>query len=103
MNHEQRLIWNYLSSYAQGKSNAKKAKIIHQETGVPAGGKTYEHIRELINDMIDNEGCLIGSSRSGFFIIETEDELKACVNSLKGRILGIDKHTKNLLKNWENK
>ncbi|KAF0145090.1 MAG: hypothetical protein FD156_1201 [Nitrospirae bacterium] len=64
----------------RGKENAVKEKTLAAATGMK-GVAVREKIRHLIMD----HGVLIASCDAGFFIAETEDEIKAATRSLRHR------------------
>ncbi len=61
MNEEQVRILDYLNQNAIGYENRKSSSEIRDALNLESGGPTNEHIRDLIRDMILNQGCLIGS------------------------------------------
>ena len=77
MNDEQVRILDYLNQNAIGYENRKSSSEIRDALNLESGGPTNEHIRDLIRDMILNQGCLIGSLmfRKGYWIIQNEEEL----------------------------
>jgi hypothetical protein len=63
-------------------------------------GHTQEPTRDLIRDAIVIYEMSIGSSRDGYFLIHTEDELDATVNNLKQRIKGLRDRINGLRDGW---
>lgn len=70
-----------------------------------SGGPTNEHIRDLIRDMILNHGSCIGSLmfKSGYWIINNQNELDQVVSSLENRANGVLERARALTRNWENR
>ena len=68
-----------------------------------SGGKTNEHIRDLIRDMILNHECYIGSDTRGFWVIINDEELQDVVTSLRDRANGVLERARSLERNWENR
>jgi hypothetical protein len=77
MNDEQNAILDYLNQNAIGYNNRKSSTETREFLNLESGGFTNKHVRELIRDMILNQGVCIGSLMwdSGYWIIEDEEEL----------------------------
>ena len=103
MNEEQRRILDYLNNNAEGYANRKSSSEIRDALNLDSGGRTNEHIRDLIRDMILNYDCLIGSSIKGYYIIENEEELKKAVDPLYSRANGVRHRAQALQQNWRNR
>jgi len=101
MSNEEQLIFNYLKTYAQGKVNKKTSNEIQQVTGLPTGGRTNEHIREIIRKLIIFNEALIGSDSGGYWIIQNKCELEAVVNGLNSRAKEVKERAIALQNNWE--
>lgn len=74
-----------LSVIRYGKSNA----ITVKEIMALIGGSDQE-IRKTVQELIVKYGCLVGTSNErdnqGFYVIETEEERKAAIKNLRGRM-----------------
>ena len=105
MNDEQQRIWEYLNQNALGYQNRKSSSEIRDSLNLQSGGPTNEHIRDLIRDMIFKHGSCIGSLmfKSGYWIINNENELNKVVSSLEGRADGVLERARALTRNWENR
>lgn len=105
MNEEQQRIANYLDQNALGYSNRKTSTDIRVNFGLVSGGVTNEHVRDLIRDMILNNNCCIGSImwHDGYWIIQTEEELKMVVSSLEKRASGVRRRAEALRINFNNR
>lgn len=103
MNEEQQLIWDYLNQYARGHKKRKSSDEIRDELNLESGGRTNEHIRDLIRDMILNHNCCIGSDNIGYWVLTNEKELNEVVTSLRNRATEVVKRAKALERNWENR
>ena len=104
MTPEQQLIWNYLTTNAQGYSNRKSSTDIRDNCNLAAGDATNVYVRNLITDMITRHGCCIGSLmwESGYWIIQNEEELNRVCESLENRADSINSRAINLRNNWNN-
>ncbi|HBQ82085.1 MAG TPA: hypothetical protein DD745_04305 [Bacteroidales bacterium] len=65
MNEEQIRIAEYLSANAVDYPNRKTSTEIRNICFLESGGPTNEHIRDLIRDMILDNGFCIGSTNYG--------------------------------------
>jgi|SRR5690625_997362 len=103
MNNEQKKIWNYLNRNAKGFERRISSSKIRDDLGIESGGATNENIRNLIRDMILNHNCCIGSEMwaSGYWIIQTEDELDQVCESLEARADSIRQRAIALRRSWE--
>lgn len=104
MSNEQIEIFEYLSTNALGYENRKSSTQIREELNLESGGVTNEHVRDLIRDMILNHNACIGSLmwKSGYWIIQTEEELNTVCESLENRADSIISRTTALRNNWNN-
>lgn len=64
----------------RGKSNAIKERVLAAATGLQG-----VEVREKIRHLIMEHGVLIASCTHGFFIAETEEEIRAATLSLRHR------------------
>ncbi len=103
MNEEQQSIWDYLNENAIGYENRCSSSQIRDDLGLESGGVTNEHVRDLIRDMILNHNCCIGSEMwaSGYWIIQSEDELNRACESLENRANSIRQRANALRVSWE--
>jgi hypothetical protein len=102
MNEEQQRIFDYLNATAQGYNNRRTSTDIRENCGLESGGVTNEHVRDLIRDMILNQGCCIGSLmwENGYWIIQNEDELSRVCDSLENRAEAILERARALRTNF---
>ena len=103
MNDEQQLLWDWLQANALGRENSKIAKEICESTKIKSGGKTFEHIRSLLRELILNHNCLIGGDNGGYWIIENVDELNHAVTNLNQRSAGNLERARKLQDIWDNR
>jgi hypothetical protein len=103
MNEEQEQIWQYLQDNAVGQDNRKTTSEIRDACFLESGGPTNEHVRDLCREMIHNYGCCIGSDSSGYWIIDSSEELDEVVESLRERADAINERADALIENWNNK
>ena len=84
-----------------GKNNAKHADMIAKALDMDVG-KTHDPTRDLIRTAIIDEGFPIGSTpQVGFFLIDSEDELKEVIKGFEQRIEGLQKRIEALNAGWE--
>ncbi len=105
MNEEQNAILDYLNQNAIGYNNRKSSTEIRESLNLESGGVTNEHVRDLIRDMILNQGVCIGSLMwdSGYWIIQDEEELNRVCESLESRADSVRERANALRRNWENR
>jgi len=103
MNNEERQVLNYLEKNAVGFKNKKTSDEIQIALKLPSGGKTNEHTRRLIRNLISNHNAVIGSDSKGYWIIETEQELQDVADGLKSRANEIHERAVTIQNNWSNK
>jgi len=77
LTHEENMILRLLQ---RGKQNAIKEKALAAATGLPG-----VEVREKIRHLIMTHGILIASCTHGFFIAETEEEIRGATKSLRHR------------------
>jgi hypothetical protein len=82
-----------------GAANAKNADIIENNLGLDSG-RTNEPTRQLITECIVNDKYPIGSGSKGYFLIDSEEELRDVVRSLEGRIHGLKNRIDALREGW---
>jgi hypothetical protein len=104
MDEEEILVLNYLTENASGYDNRKSSEEIKQVCNLNAGGPTNDHIREIVRNLVNNHGCCIGSISwdRGYWIIETDAELKRVTDSLESRANKILDRAEILRTNWRN-
>jgi hypothetical protein len=74
-----------LSRIGQGRESAVKEKYLSQETSLKG-----KEVREIIRHLIMFHGMLIASSPAdGFWIAETEEEIREATRSLRHRGISI--------------
>lgn len=105
MNEEQNAILDYLNQNAIGYNERKSSTEIRESLNLESGGVTNEHVRDLIRDMILNQGVCIGSLmwNSGYWIIQDEEELNRVCKSLESRADSVRERANALRRNWENR
>lgn len=105
MNEEQSTIFDYLNQNAIGYDKRKSSTEIRESLNLESGGVTNEHVRDLIRDMILNQGVCIGSLMwdSGYWIIQDEEELNRVCESLESRADSVRERATALRRNWENR
>lgn len=57
----------------RGKAQAIPTAALVKTTGIPE-----RQVRELIRDLVEEQGELIGSCKEGFFRIDTDEEAREC-------------------------
>ena len=82
----------------KGKDNAKHAKTLALEMGC-SDGKTEVAIRIAIRKAID-EGALIGSSKNGFYEIDTIDDYQEARMFLFNKQISLAERFRNLENAW---
>ena len=88
-----------INELEDGAENAKNADIIEGDLGMDSG-RTNEPTRQLITECILNDKYPIGSASTGYFLIDSEDELDDVVSSLEGRIQGLRNRIDALMEGW---
>lgn len=94
-------IIKLMSQIPKGKSNAINAADLAVRMGFSAA-PNQEELRDLIRMAINN-GELIGSSSSGYWIMDSLQELEEVLNSLERRAQGTCDRRTNLLDSWNSK
>ena len=83
-----------------GRGGAITAKKLGELIGAK-DGNTSEPTRQLIKSCIETHKMPIGSCNKGYFLIDSGPELEEVIQSLKGRISGIEDRIKSLEQGWE--
>lgn len=83
----------------KGKQSAIPSNKIAKMIGIREDD-TVATTRSLITKLIKNSYLPIGSSESGYYIMQTEDELNEVMHDLNGRILGIYDRINKLICNF---
>lgn len=73
-------IENFLREHSDGRDNPICSKDISSVFGIPCTA-----VRRMINTARSN-GVPICSCQNGYYITDKSDEIKATINSLRGRI-----------------
>ena len=94
-------ITKLMSQIPKGKSNAINAPDLAVRMGF-SPAPNQEELRALIRMALDN-GELIGSSSSGYWIMDSLQELEEVLNSLEGRAQGTCDRRNSLLDSWNSK
>jgi hypothetical protein len=87
-----------LAALPLGKINAIHAANLALKLGYSAA-PNQEELRALIREAID-QGELIGSSNSGYWIMDSRAEVEKVLKSLKQRAQGVCDRRNNLLNSW---
>ncbi|GEM_PF-5144259 len=93
-------IQDLIQQLDDGSQNYQNADDIGASLGLDAG-RTAEPTRELIREAILDESIPIGSNTNGYFLIDSEDELKSVLQSLKSRIEGLQERIDSLEEGWQ--
>lgn len=72
----------------RGSDNQISSREINEEIGVDDIG-SFPNTRAIIRELILEDNIPIASGGNGYFVIETEDELKEYIDSLESRMLSI--------------
>ncbi len=81
-----------------GKANPINAPELAEKMGLPSG-PNQEEFRAIIRQAIA-EGELIGSSSSGYWIVDSIEELNVVMDSLERRAQGVCDRRNKLLTLW---
>ena len=73
---------------------------IAQKLDLPQGGNQVE-TRNLIRDAISQGHIIISNTRTGYKIAESQEEFDEHIESLKGRISGLENRIKSLIEAWQ--
>jgi hypothetical protein len=82
-----------------GFINAKHAPELEKELNLDMG-HTQEPTRDLIRRAIVNHNYPIGSTREGFFLIDSEKELNNVIKGLQRRIDGLQNRINGIRTGW---
>lgn len=91
-------INDLMAALGKGKSNAVHAANLAMQLGL-SPEPNQEDLRELIRQAIE-QGALIGSSKMGYWEIDSLDELNAVLDSYEGRAQGVCDRRNALLNTW---
>lgn len=91
-------INDLLAALGKGKRNAIQAADLARVLGF-SPEPNQEDLRDFIREAINN-GALIGSSKQGYWEIDTVDELNAVMDSLENRAQGVCERRNALLTTW---
>jgi len=83
----------------KGKENSITASKIGQSLNIPEDD-TVSTTRSLITKLIKNQGLPIGANETGYYLIQTEEELNECTRYLNYRIYGIYDRINRLISNF---
>lgn len=81
-----------------GKANPINASELAERMGLPSE-PNQEELRAIIRQAIA-EGELIGSSSSGYWIVDSIEELNSVIDSLERRAQGVCDRRNKLLTSW---
>lgn len=91
-------INDLMAALGKGKANAIHAADLARLLGL-SPEPNQEDLRELIRQAID-QGALIGSSKIGYWEIDSLDELNTVLDSHEGRAQGVCNRRNALLNTW---
>lgn len=84
-----------------GKANSQHASDLENELDMDIG-HTQEPTRDLIRYAIVNHQIPIGSTpQTGYFLINTKEELDEAANNLEQRIIGLQDRIEGLRRGWQ--
>jgi hypothetical protein len=81
----------FMATHHRGKKNTIKSAAIQRFINGPLRDTTNPEARNYLFALTEKHGLPIGSTSTGYYVIETKDELRQYIESLKGRIGGIQK------------
>jgi hypothetical protein len=84
-----------------GKVNSINAPDLAKQLGY-SSAPNQEELRALIRQAID-QGELIGSSRTGYWIMDSITEVEEVLNSLEQRAQGVCDRRNSLLNSWNDR
>ena len=93
-------INDLMSTLRKGKNNAIQAPDLASLLGL-SPEPNQEELRDLIRQAID-QGALIGSSKKGYWEIDSLDELNTVLDSHEGRAQRVCDRRNALLNTWNN-
>lgn len=73
---------------AEGPDNAITSREIDEEVNLDSVG-SFPQTREVVRELLMEDGIPIASNSNGYYVIETEEQLADYVDTLDGRITGI--------------
>lgn len=94
-------ISKLMSFLKRGKHNAIKSDELSKLLGLDPQ-RTSELIRDLISKAIE-QGELIGSNNTGYWIMDSLQEVEEVLGSLERRANSICKRRNHLLNSWNSK
>lgn len=94
-------ITRLVANLPTGKATAINAHDLATILGY-SSAPNQEELRALIRQAID-EGELIGSNNSGYWLINSRIEIEDVLNSLEQRAQGVCDRRNNLLNTWNSK
>jgi hypothetical protein len=93
-------IQDLVGQLNDGSSNPQTANSLHNSLNTNPGN-TDEPTRDLIRDAVINQNIPVGSNSSGYFLIDSEQELDDVVTSLESRIQGLQDRINSLRSGWQ--
>lgn len=94
-------ITTLIAELPYGKANAINAPDLATKLGY-SSAPNQEELRAVIRQAIE-QGELIGSSNSGYWIIDSKSEVEEVLNSLQQRAQGVCDRRNSLLNSWNAK
>lgn len=92
---DRRVILNALLKNARGYDNRVSAKELAEFTEI-----NYSTVRDVIGELREEFSVPIGNVGSGYFVIETGDELDRVVENLRGEIETRQERLQTLVENY---
>lgn len=81
----------------RGMDNAITSGEINERVGIEATDGSQPRTREAIKYLMFEENMVIGSHRTGYFLIESEEEMLDYIETLDSRIQGIMDRRKKVM------
>lgn len=92
---DRRIVLNTLLQDARGYDNRISAKALAEETNI-----NYSTVRDVIGELRAEFNVPVGNVGSGYFVIETNDELDRVVENLRGEIETREERLQTLVANY---
>ncbi|WP_089649871.1 hypothetical protein [Halobacterium hubeiense] len=82
---------------AEGPSNAISSREINEQVDVDSVG-SFPQTREIVRELLMEEGIPIASNTNGYYVIESEEQLADYVDTLDSRMTGIAERRYGILR-----
>ncbi|WP_375181430.1 hypothetical protein [Chryseobacterium sp.] len=100
MSYSKSEINKLIATLPKGKSSAINAPDLAMKLGY-SSLPNQEELRAVIRFAIDS-GFLIGSGKSGYWLIDSIEEINEVLDSLESRAQGVCDRRNKLLESWNN-